>query len=115
MNERCLDYLVISTDLPRAGLLDQMARERDLAIESARAKSELLANISRQLRTPTRGIIGMTNLLLDTGLGSHQREIAEIVMAGAVSLLEKIDDAIDFSDIESGKREGSYGYEYTDR
>ncbi|MBK9142689.1 MAG: response regulator [Candidatus Melainabacteria bacterium] len=72
------------------------------AMEASKLKSEFVANISHEVRTPISAVIGMSELLLDTDLSQIQKEYAGGVLESATSLLSIINDILDFSRIEAG-------------
>jgi signal transduction histidine kinase/ActR/RegA family two-component response regulator len=77
--------------------------ERERAEAANRAKSDFLAVMSHEIRSPLNGIIGYTDLLLDSRLDPRQREQVRVVRQCGNALLTVIDDILDFSKIEAGK------------
>ena len=92
-------------------LLEERIRQRTQELEKAmhgalaasQAKSEFLANISHELRTPMNGLLGMLDLVLDSPVGGEQREQVEIAQRCAYSLLDLLNDILDLSKIEAGR------------
>jgi len=81
---------------------DAAAAARDAALVAAESKSRFLANISHEIRTPLNGMLGMTELLIDTPLNGQQRTFAETALRSGRSLLSLLNDVLDFSKNEAG-------------
>jgi signal transduction histidine kinase len=79
-----------------------MAAQAEMA---NRAKSEFLANMSHEIRTPLNGVIGFSDILMETEPTESQSHYMKIVYTSANALLDMVNDVLDFSKIEAGRLE----------
>lgn len=100
-----ISILIILLALPL--YMSVLLRKLNLAIQAAMqanaAKTQFLANMSHDLRTPLNGVIGLSDLLMDTNLNREQREYAGKIQTSAHLLLDLIQKVLDISKIEAGK------------
>ena len=85
----------------RKQLLRSLEETLHVAESANRAKSEFLANMSHEIRSPMNAIMGMTELVLGTSLQEDQRDNLDIVYRSSQSLLELINNLLDFSKIQA--------------
>lgn len=104
VNQASKWYLANAVDITeRKKMENKILAAKELAKKAYVLKSEFVANMSHEIRTPLNGIIGFTELLLDTTLDETQRQYLEIINQSGVSLFSIINDILDFSQLENQK------------
>ncbi len=95
---------VVARDITKQKLADEeMVKARKDAEKAYEAKSEFLANISHEIKTPLNGVIGFSDLLTKTQLNDVQQKYASTISKSANKLLEMVEEILDFSKLEAGK------------
>jgi PAS domain S-box-containing protein len=97
-------YLGVAMDITqRQELLASLQGAKEDALAASAAKSNFLANMSHEIRTPMNAVLGMLQLLQGTALSPRQRDYLAKANGAARSLLQLLNDVLDYSKIEAGK------------
>lgn len=97
-------YVGINIDIQRSKELEQeLIEARDFAEKEAASKTTFLANMSHDIRTPMNGVIGFTELLLETGLDDDQRGHVQLIADSGRAMMDLLNDILDHSKIASGQ------------
>ncbi len=103
VRERTADLMKTNLWLEEA--IEEARIQAKKADEANQAKSQFLANVSHEVRTPLNAVIGFTDILIDTPLNESQLDFARTIRTSSEALLILINDILDFSKIESGELE----------
>ena len=99
-----LGYQGIGRDITEKRRFEKIIlKEKEKAEKAAKEKSRFLANMSHEIRTPINGIMGLTNLMLNTSLSDKQRKYLEAIVSSSQTLMVVINDILDLSKVEAGK------------
>lgn len=96
----------VATDLTQVKETEKTLRvARDSAVEALQLRSQFIATMSHEIRTPLNAILGMAEVLLDDPLNARQRDYVETIQASGQTLMDMIQDILDFARLEAGSVE----------
>jgi signal transduction histidine kinase/CheY-like chemotaxis protein/HPt (histidine-containing phosphotransfer) domain-containing protein len=97
--------ITVGIHFARSRALIQMEELRLAAERASQAKTDLLANVSHEVRTPMNGVLGLSALLLDTDLDEKQKKMISAIRESADALVGIVDEILDFSQLQKGQVE----------
>ncbi len=93
----------IIQDITDRKVREQLQKDHDLAVESAKIKERLLARVSHEMRTPMNAILGMSDLVLKTNMTDEQLGLVKGIHQNSEHLLGIINDILEISTLQNGK------------
>lgn len=84
---------------------DELKQSRDKAVNMALMKAQFAATVSHEVRTPLNGVVGMLDMLKEMNLNKRQQECVEVAWSSSRTLIDLINNILDFSKMEAGKLE----------
>ncbi len=103
-------YIGLCLDITNRKILEEELKQSKLASENlSKAKSNFISNMSHEIRTPLNGIMGLTDLLLESKLDGEQFEFLLMVKQSARTLLNLLNNLLDYSKIEDKKEKYNEG------
>lgn len=103
--EKDLEWSFVQNNSERKRFQDELKEAKDAADAASRAKSTFLATMSHEIRTPLNAVIGIASLLTETCLRKYQKKYAQTIVRSGETLLEIVDDILDYSKIEAERIE----------
>jgi PAS domain S-box-containing protein len=96
-------YLGTMIDISEQKHNQQLLEEKKVAENSLKFRSDFLASMSHEIRTPLNGIMGLSEILLDTKLTDDQRSKLQNILGASTDLRSIVNDVLSLSELESGK------------
>ena len=95
--------LMLNNESYKNSLEKTIEKVKQEAEASAKVKNEFVANVTHELRTPVNGILGNTNILLETENDSEKLHMLRTIETGCKTMNNLINNILDFSKLEAGK------------